>query len=50
MAKFEVRHYKVLALPKKLEANVVYYVLEKTTGRSRLTSVTRTAYLFTTRP
>jgi len=28
MAKYEIKHYKVLSLPLKLEANVVYYVLD----------------------
>lgn len=31
--KFEIKHYKVLELPKKLNPNVVYYVLEPNTKR-----------------
>lgn len=33
MAKYEIKHYKYLALPKKLEPNVVYYVLDSTTNK-----------------
>lgn len=29
----EIKHYKVLELPKKLNPNVVYYVLDKKTGK-----------------
>ena len=30
---FEIKHYKVLELPKKLNPNVVYYVLDQKTGK-----------------
>jgi hypothetical protein len=33
MANLEVRHYKVLELPNNLTPNVVYYVLDKKTGK-----------------
>jgi hypothetical protein len=33
MTNIEIKHYKVLSLPKKLVPNVVYYLLDQKTGK-----------------